>query len=149
MKEPELENKKEEGKPPGNTPLTNEVLLVHLPIPPPPSWLSRMSARFPGVEVRWRRAEVLPSSSLTTLDELPDADLRGVTMACLYPEPADPVRTMRDVRFVQLASAGSDRWAGHPVFGDRRVRFCSSSGVHAYVYNSPLALSPFYPPSLS
>lgn len=111
-------------------PFTKDKLLVHLPIDPPPGWLDRVAQRFPGLEVRWVKARVV-ASGLSSADELPRDVLDGVTMMCLYPPPSP--ENMHDVRYVQLASAGSDRWMGHPKYMDPEVKFCSSSGVHPYV----------------
>lgn len=68
------------------------------------------------------------ASGLSNAVELPEHVLQGVTMMCLYPPPRPEV--MKDVRFVQLASAGSDLWAKHPKYLDKEVAFCSASGVH-------------------
>ena len=108
-------------------PFDKDKLLVHLPIDPPPGWLDRMRARFPALKIHWEKAEVVPSG-LSSLDELPEEVTRDATMVCLYPPPS--AERMKNVRFVQLASAGSDRWVGHEKYMDPEVRFCSSSGVH-------------------
>lgn len=109
-------------------PFTNDKLIVHLPIDPPPGWLDRMHARFPSLKIHWEKAQVVPSG-LSSLDELPEEVTQDATMLCLYPPPS--AERMKNVRFVQLASAGSDRWIGHEKYMDPEVQFCSSSGVHA------------------
>lgn len=122
---------------PANMPLSKDKLLVHLPIDPPAAWLQKVSQRFPGLEVRCEKARVV-ATGLSSADELAPDVLDGVTIMCLYP-PLSPDNMSR-VRYVQLASAGSDRWVGHPKYEDEEVRFCSSSGVHAYVPATPCLL---------
>ena len=109
-------------------PFTNEKLLVHLSIDPPAGWLDKVRERFPGLDVRWEKAHVL-ASTLSSADELPSEVLDGVTMMCVYPPPSE--ENTRNVRFVQLASAGSNHWVGHSAYENRDVDFCSSSGVHS------------------
>lgn len=108
--------------------LQNEKLLVFLPIPPPQGWLERTRERLPGVEIRWEVAR-LESTGLSSVADLPQDVLEGVTMMCTFPPP--PPEVMKHVKFVQLASAGWDLWVKHPVFLDPEVKFCNGSGVHA------------------
>lgn len=115
-------------------PLKGDKLLVFLPIHPPPGWLDKVNQHFPDLEVRWELARV-EKTGLSSVDDLPRDVLAGVTMLCLYPPPSP--ETMRGVRFVQLASAGSDLWAREPSYLDPEVRFCSASGVHPYVSLPP------------
>ncbi len=46
---------------------------------------------------------------------------------CTMPPPAE---LMSKVRYVQLSSAGADRWPGHPVYENKDVVFCTSNGCH-------------------
>ncbi|PNY27886.1 D-2-hydroxyacid dehydrogenase [Tolypocladium capitatum] len=105
----------------------SDKLLVHLPDPPPPGWLDAVAARFPQLAVRWEMAALdAAASDLASADTLPREVLDGVTLLCVYPPPS--ARAIPDVRWVQLASAGSDRWLGHETYRDPRVVFCSASG---------------------
>ncbi|KEY68798.1 hypothetical protein S7711_00666 [Stachybotrys chartarum IBT 7711] len=109
-------------------PLHNDKLLVHSWAPAPPGWLERVSARFPGLDVRWEQTP-MGKDDLVAADTLPAEVKDGVTMICVFPPPSPEM--MKHVRFVQLASAGSDRWLQHPSYLNPDVQFCSASGCHA------------------
>lgn len=112
---------------------SKDVLLVHLPAPPPKGWHDAVAKRFPQLQVRWEQATFdRENSSIFTADSLPKEVLDGVTMMCLYPPPQP--QNMKDVRFMQLISAGSDLWTDHPVYLDKDVQFCSGSGCQPYVH---------------
>ncbi|KAJ6443867.1 centromere kinetochore component CENP-T domain-containing protein [Purpureocillium lavendulum] len=107
-----------------------DKLLIHVPQPAPAGFMDALAARFPQLEARWEVARLDPvRTDLASADTLPRDVLDGVTMLCVYP-PADAA-AIPDVRFVQLISAGSDRWVGHEKFSDPAVVFCSGSGCHA------------------
>ncbi|PWI70112.1 hypothetical protein PCL_00256 [Purpureocillium lilacinum] len=109
---------------------SRDKLLIHAPQPPPPGFLDLLGARFPQLSVRWELARLDPvRSDLASADTLPAEVLDGVTMLSVYP-PAKAA-AIPDVRFVQLISAGSDRWVGHEKYRDPGVVFCSGSGCHA------------------
>ena len=109
-------------------PLTNEKLLIHIHVPPPPGWVEKVTSRFPGLKVQWERASVV-NGSIENADSLPAEVWEGVTMALLFPPPSH--NNMANVRYVQLASAGSEHWKDHPSYKDPNVLFCSASGCHA------------------
>jgi hypothetical protein len=124
-------------------PLTNEVLLVHIIQPPPAEWLEDVRRRFPGLEVRWHSIPFTESGITTTADVLPRDVLDGVTMLCVYAAPKP--ETIPAVRFVQLVSAGSDRWAAHPTFLDPKVPFASAGGATPYVPSFSFPICQFCP----
>jgi phosphoglycerate dehydrogenase-like enzyme len=108
-------------------PLTDEKLLIHIHAPPNPGYLDKLRARFPGLTVCWEEAKVvngLPESADNASAEAWD----GVTMLFTYPACAYDDKFER-VRWVQLASAGSDHWKTHGAFRDPGVLFCSASGA--------------------
>lgn len=115
-------------------PLTAEdKLLVHLPIPPPPGWIKTLAARYPFLKVHWEIAPIKGGiRGINGVEKLPLKITKDVTLLCVYP-PATP-ETIPKVRYVQLASAGYDRWVNHPLFLDPNVAFCNASGAHAYAY---------------
>lgn len=119
-----------------------ETLLVYLPNQPPPGWIAKATARFPGLEIRWKQAPMLTTGGLEPLDKVDPELLKGVTILAIVYPPADPA-VIRDVRFVQMATAGSDYWNACPVFKDPAVEFCSGSGVHAYAPLSLLSCLPW------
>lgn len=104
--------------------LSNNVLLVAVPFPPDEKWMASLEARFPGFKVRWVTQEMkLPPPPL------PDQAYEGVTMLCtLLPHP---VERLQAVRYVQLLSAGADRWITHELYQKRDVVFCTANSVHA------------------
>ncbi|KYK57859.1 hypothetical protein DCS_04872 [Drechmeria coniospora] len=111
----------------------SDKLLMHMPGPPPKGFLKSLAARFPELEVRWEIARFDPASSdLDAADGLPSEVLDGVTLLCAYPPPRPDC--IERVRFVQLISAGSDRWADHAWYRDPKVIFCSGSGCHAGIF---------------
>lgn len=110
--------------------LENEKLLINVPMPAPPGWLEKARARFPGLEIVWEEAK-LSTMGTKGIDDLPADVVAGVTIMCPSPLVLPSPESMRDVRFVQLVSAGSDRWADHAVFNDGKTVFASGSGVHA------------------
>ncbi|KAF4124752.1 Phosphoglycerate dehydrogenase or related dehydrogenase [Geosmithia morbida] len=110
--------------------LGKEKLLVFLPVDPPQGWLDKVSTRFPNLEVRWEKARILSSGGLSTLEEVSAEVLDGITLLCIIYPPERP-GLMRDVRFVQMVTSGSDSWAGHAKYKDPAVDFCSISGIHA------------------
>lgn len=113
--------------------LQNEKLLIHLPIAPPAGWLEKARERLPGVEIIWEQA-TWTKSGLSPMDDLPEDVLKGVTLMCPGPPypPFPPKKsTMKDVKFVQLISAGWDLWEQHEIFHDKNVQFCSGTGVNA------------------
>lgn len=106
----------------------NDKLLIHLPAPAPDGWLDKVKQRFPQLTVRWE-ITYMDGPDVINADALSDEAWEGVTLLCLYPPPS--ASKMRNVRFVQLGSAGSDRWLNHERYLDPNVIFCSGSGFHA------------------
>lgn len=111
--------------------LRNDVLLVCIPTEPKPEWVATVEARYPGLRIRWvdrtwyADGNVFASESLN----LPAGFYCGVTMVMSF-LPLRP-EDMKDVRFVQLTSAGADRWLSHQKYHDPSVIFCTANGIHA------------------
>jgi phosphoglycerate dehydrogenase-like enzyme len=104
--------------------LSNDILLVFIAADPDPEWVARIEAKYPGLEVRWH-ARGTPGAQL-----LDPGVWEGVTLCCSYlPHPAD---LMKSVRYVQLSSAGADKWTRpvHPKYEDPATIFCTANGVH-------------------
>ncbi|KAI1142068.1 D-isomer specific 2-hydroxyacid dehydrogenase [Hypoxylon sp. FL0543] len=108
-------------------PLSNDILLVCLPLPEKPECAERLTKKFKGLQVRWLSA-LKPGQPLADAELHPDV-WDGVTLLSTYMPP--PAEIIPKVRFVQLPSAGVDRWPGHPKYEDKDVIFCTSNGVHA------------------
>lgn len=107
-----------------------DKLLVHLPFPAPPGWTDDIARRFPALRVHWEVCGI-NSGSDSDPDLLPAEVWDGVTMLVMY-QPPSPALT-RNVRFVQIPSAGWDLWFGHALFLNHSIPFCNSMGAHALV----------------
>jgi phosphoglycerate dehydrogenase-like enzyme len=104
--------------------LSNDILLVFLPTDPDADWIAKIESKYPGIKVRW--------SVRATPEELilDPAVWEGVTMfVTMRPHPAE---LMKSVRYVQLSSAGADRWLNpvHPKYQDPNTIFCTGNGTH-------------------
>ncbi|KAH7311315.1 D-isomer specific 2-hydroxyacid dehydrogenase [Stachybotrys elegans] len=105
---------------------TTDVILVFTPWDAPQWWMKYMATTHPSIEVRWVNSTA-PDRSLKRPEDTPLEIWDGVTILCTYEPP--PAHLLRSVRFVQLTSAGSDMWVGHPTFEDEKVVFCTSNGI--------------------
>ncbi|GFP59367.1 hypothetical protein ACSS6W_010684 [Trichoderma asperelloides] len=106
----------------------DDKFLLHLPMPLPKSFFAAVAERFPQLRIHYEVAPVV-NHRLMNSDELPDEAWDGVTMLCVMPPP-NPER-MKNVKFVQLASAGSDLWIGHEAYTNKDITFCCTSGAHS------------------
>ncbi|KAI1491564.1 D-isomer specific 2-hydroxyacid dehydrogenase [Biscogniauxia mediterranea] len=110
-------------------PLSKDILLVFLPRDPQTEWIERIKSQHPGLEVRWFNLQK-EDRTFVKAEEVPSHVWDGVTLltAFMYPPPAG---LLSNVRFIQLISAGADRWPGHPTYQDEKVVFCTANGAHA------------------
>ncbi|EAQ91898.1 hypothetical protein CHGG_00133 [Chaetomium globosum CBS 148.51] len=85
---------------------SNDVLLVCVPTPPNETWIARLKVLHPELTVRWyNQPQTFPPAPL------PEEVYEGVTMLLtLWPHPAE---SLPNVRYIQLLSAGADRWITH------------------------------------
>ncbi|KAH7025651.1 D-isomer specific 2-hydroxyacid dehydrogenase [Microdochium trichocladiopsis] len=105
----------------------NDVLFIFIPYDIPHKWVQDVQSHRPGLEVRWHNS-MNADKSLIPVESIDPALWQGVTLLCTYvPPPADLIPL---VRFVQLASAGSDLWYSHPSFRKQDVTFCTANGIH-------------------
>ncbi|KKY30052.1 putative 2-hydroxyacid dehydrogenase [Diaporthe ampelina] len=89
---------------------SKEKLLIFQPKGPTAEWTARVQAQHPGLEIIYVNS-ALPDGSIKPFEEL-SAEVRGgVTLLSTYIPP--PARLIPDVKFVQLPSAGVDKWLGH------------------------------------
>ncbi len=107
--------------------LSEDILLVNIPIPPNEEWIAKIEATYPGLKVRWSQRHPLLTKDKGIPPELWD----GVTIVVCSATP--PAHLMSKVRYVQLSSAGADRWLEHEVYKDKNVVFCTANGCHPYV----------------
>ncbi|KAH0495640.1 hypothetical protein TgHK011_009175 [Trichoderma gracile] len=105
----------------------NDKLLILFPSPLPPSFLDTLAKRFPQLRVHFEVAHI-GDPRATPAETLPDDVWDGVTLLSLFRPP--PAEKLKNVRFVQLGSAGWDGWLEHETFLNKDVAFCSTSGVH-------------------
>ncbi|KAI1849956.1 hypothetical protein JX266_004335 [Neoarthrinium moseri] len=115
--------------PPELPSMSNDVLLIFFFTEPNDEWISRVKAKHPGLDIRW--VNVLnPDHTFKKPESLGDEVWKGVTLLCPFIQPP-PAELLSTVRFVQLPSAGVDRWPGHPTYENEKVVFCSGNGAHA------------------
>lgn len=104
--------------------LSNDVLLMAVPSPPDEKWIAELEQRYPGFKVRW----VIQETKLPA-HPLPRHVYDGVTILCtVLPHPAE---LLPKLRYVQLMSAGADRWITHELYKNPGIIFCTANGVHA------------------
>lgn len=117
----------------GPTSLSSDKILLLVAAPPKQDWISRIESRYPGIEIRW--VDCTSSGALTTPDEIPAALWEDITIYSSWLTPR--AELIPNVRFVQLSSAGADRWLDHALYLNPDVVFCSANGVHPYVFLIP------------
>ncbi|TLS22936.1 uncharacterized protein PpBr36_06599 [Pyricularia pennisetigena] len=113
-------------------PLSHDVLLVCIPTDPKLEWAAEVEARYPGFKVRWIEQELYGGNGCVFTEgylDLPPEHFDGVTMVMSYLPPRP--ENMKGVRFVQLTSAGADRWTSHDKYKDPEVSFCTANGIHS------------------
>lgn len=109
--------------------LSKDVLLVIFLTERNEEWISKVQAKYPGLEVRW--VNVLnEDQSFKKPEDMGDALFEGVTLICPFVYPPPP-KYLSSVRFVQLTSAGIDWWVNHETYKDKNVLFCTANGAHA------------------
>lgn len=107
---------------------STETLLLQIPPEPDLQWITRLESKYPGLKVRWVPLRWTPVDKGSEATDLPPETWEGVTMACLFlPHPA---HLMSKVRYVQLTSAGVDKWVEHEMYKNPNVVFCTANGVH-------------------
>lgn len=107
--------------------LSKDKLLIFQPKGPTAEWIARVQARHPGLEILYENS-ALPDGSIKPFEELRPEVRDGVTLLSTYIPP--PARFLKDVRFVQLPSAGVDKWLNHETYKDGNVVFCTGNGCH-------------------
>ncbi|KAJ3497695.1 hypothetical protein NLG97_g1697 [Lecanicillium saksenae] len=105
--------------------LRSDVLLLQIPIDVPAEWKNRIEAKYPGIEIRSR---VLRLELGIEANNIEPEMWKDVTLACLY--LTHPKELMSDVRFIQLTSAGVDRWINHERYQSPDVTFSTANGIH-------------------
>ncbi|KAL2263938.1 hypothetical protein VTK26DRAFT_4125 [Humicola hyalothermophila] len=104
--------------------LSNDVLLIAVFEPPDEKWMAKIEARYPGLKVRWVVQGDHP-------EPLPAEVFDGVTLLCTLFPSSYPPDLLKRLRYVQLISAGADRWTQHELYKNPDVLFCTANGVHA------------------
>ncbi|OTA98092.1 hypothetical protein M426DRAFT_326261 [Hypoxylon sp. CI-4A] len=110
------------------TSLGNDVLLAFIPLAENPEWTEKLAKKFKGLQIRWVKS-ITPEHTIVKPDDLPAETWDGVTLLYTFLPPR--IELIPKVRFVQLTSAGADKWPGHPKYQDESVVFCTSNGSHA------------------
>lgn len=117
------------GRPNG---LSNDVLLVTIPVPVNEAWIAKIKALHPGFQVRWVTEPFGDRSGPPSKESsLPQEMYEDVTM--LFTFRNHPAEMLPKLRFVQLISAGADKWINHELYKDPNITFCTANGAHSYV----------------
>ncbi|KAI1373861.1 hypothetical protein F4677DRAFT_427450 [Hypoxylon crocopeplum] len=109
-------------------PLANDVLIMLVPFAENTEWMERLTKRFKGFQIRWVN-QLKANGAIVAASDLAAEIWDGVTLLHTYIPPPDGL--VPKVRFVQLTSAGADRWPGHSIYEDEKVVFCTTNGIHA------------------
>lgn len=107
--------------------LSKDKLLIFQPQGPTPEWIARVQARHPGLEIIYEDSR-LPDGSIKPFEELESGVRDGITLLSTYIPP--PAKLIPGVKFVQLPSAGVDKWLGHETYADENVIFSTGNGCH-------------------
>lgn len=106
--------------------LSQDKILVILPIDPDQAWINEIEAKYPGIEVRWIN---LTHKGPDTPDTTPAEAWEGITI--YFGFLAVSADRLKDVRLVQLPSAGADKWLDNDFYTNNpEVVFSSANGVH-------------------
>lgn len=105
----------------------SDKLLLYFPEDPHEDWISRVKSAHPGLQIEWHRS-ITAEGVRVPFEDLPADVWEGLTMFCGFPAP--PANLLRSLRFVQLTSAGADKWVQHDSYKDEKVMFCTSNGIH-------------------
>ncbi|KAI1863710.1 hypothetical protein JX265_003847 [Neoarthrinium moseri] len=109
------------------TSLSRDKALIFIPEDPRPEWTSKLQVKYPGIQIRWHRS-IDENGALVSYEHLPGEVWDDLTVLCAFAPP--PAKYLRNVRFVQLTSAGADKWMQHETYKDHRVIFCTTNGIH-------------------
>ena len=111
--------------------LRSDILLLQIPPEPDSQWITQLETKYPGLKVRWVPLRWAPGDKGLAVTALSPEIWEGVTIACLFlPHPA---QLMSKVRYVQLTSAGADKWIEHETYKNPDVVFCTANGIHPWV----------------
>ena len=105
--------------------LSKDKLLVLLPTPPDLEWIAATQDAYPGLRIEWSSA---PNGPVAHQDAAPEV-WEGATILFGFMPP--PAHLIPSVRFIQVTSAGIDRWVSHEKYKDPDVLFANVSGTQA------------------
>ncbi|KAI1444231.1 hypothetical protein F5Y02DRAFT_183714 [Annulohypoxylon stygium] len=108
--------------------LSNDVLLIFAPYPDSTGFVERLTKRFKGLQVRWVKSTASPLNP-PKAEDLDASEWDGATLLATFMPP--PPEFLSKIRFVQLTTAGLDRWIAHPTYQEKNITFATSNGVHA------------------
>ncbi|EXJ78324.1 hypothetical protein A1O3_09485 [Capronia epimyces CBS 606.96] len=106
--------------------LSQDTVLIMMPIDPMQEVIDRLQNKFPGVKIRWQNTKS-PTGVMRSEDMAPEL-FDGVTIVCAYLVP--PASLLPKVRFVQLTSSGADQCIEHPLYKQAHIPFCTANGAH-------------------
>ncbi|KAH9908496.1 D-isomer specific 2-hydroxyacid dehydrogenase [Xylariomycetidae sp. FL2044] len=116
---------------PKGSPFDGDVLLIILPSDENKhQWVEKMEKRYLGLKVHWFDL-LKPDGTFRTAEDIPKDiwDKKVTFLAAGYAPP--PASLIPKIRWVQLPSAGADRWLSHPKYQEENVLFTTANGIHA------------------
>ncbi|CAK7230079.1 hypothetical protein SCUCBS95973_007452 [Sporothrix curviconia] len=122
----------------------SDTILLFLPdrTCPDAAWIAKTEAAYPGLTVRSIPQADPETGKLRDVDDLPAAVWEGVTIfVSLWPprttaatvdgKTVAATTSLANLRFVQVPSAGADRWIVHETFARPGVTISTGNGTHA------------------
>ncbi|CAK7231577.1 hypothetical protein SEUCBS140593_007972 [Sporothrix eucalyptigena] len=122
----------------------SDTILLFLPdrTSPDAAWIAKTEAAYPGVTIRNIPQPDPETGKLRDINDLPESVWEGVTiLVSLWPprttettvddKVVSPKTTLPDLRFVQVPSAGADRWIVHETYKRPHVTISTGNGTHA------------------
>lgn len=105
---------------------TSGKILLLLPVKPINAFTERVAEKWPHFQVEWISTR-LPDGGKLNLEDLPQETWEGVRILATFDLPRHPIPGLR---YVQLASSGSNQCEGNILFADPNILFCTANGVH-------------------
>lgn len=108
---------------------SNDVLLIIIHFTPPQQWVDTITRAYPALRIEIHKTDMYTK----TLPDISRETWKSTTV--LFTWKLLPTKEMApNLQYVQLLSAGCSQITGLPIFEDTDIAFCTSNGVHPWVY---------------
>ncbi|QIW96374.1 hypothetical protein AMS68_001892 [Peltaster fructicola] len=106
------------------------VLLIALPVPVPDAIVTRLSKKFPHLEIKTVQVTWFPSA-VEVADKISNELWKQVSVLATFRAlPANPKQDAPNLSLVHLSSAGSNQIHDHPLYTDTDITITTSTGIH-------------------